>query len=58
MMLNPKMKTASAVVGVERAWHLVRMLMTTSQWFAVMPLPDGKTEISVREENANLLVTL
>ena len=49
-------KTYSGCVdGIEACRTSVNALVNSSQWFACMPLPDDRYEISVRVENKQRL---
>ena len=37
--------------GEERAMGMCSWLVSASQWFSVLPLPDDQWEITVKEEN-------
>lgn len=49
------MRTITRTVGSLVARRVVVLLISRSQWFQVMPLPDGMYEIAVRTENTGLL---
>lgn len=45
--------TKFIVTGEINLRQLVTIIITASQWFAVMPLPDDQWQVEVKEENAN-----
>lgn len=46
------------VKGEKLATEIVNTLIDKSQWFEFLPLPDGEYEITVKQENQELLETL
>lgn len=57
MDLVPR-KYTLRIQGDNQLFVLVARLAYRSQWFAVMPLPDDEYDVSVREENEQMLITL
>ena len=47
--------THRTVDGEANVKSLCSELISASQWFSVLPLPDDKWEISVKEENGERL---
>lgn len=44
--------------GLGKTSTICNELLLRSQWFQVEPLPDGYYEITVKEENTGLLISL
>jgi len=52
MSISSGLRTASITLcGESRAMAACRRLVSSSQWFSVLPLPDDHWEITVKEEN-------
>lgn len=47
--------TTIRVTGETNMKSLCGKLIRASQWFGVLPLPDDRWEIAVKEENYNLI---
>jgi hypothetical protein len=53
-----ELETVSKLFTYSSMLSVVSSLLVKSQWFEVMPLPDGLWEVTVKEENEDLLQTL
>ena len=47
--------TSRTVAGEANVNSLCHKLTAASQWFSVLPLPDDKWEVAVKEENCERL---
>ena len=52
MYVAPDLRTVSITLcGESHAKAISAVLVSSSQWFSVLPLPDDRWEITMKEEN-------
>jgi hypothetical protein len=56
MYVSSELRTSSITLfGESQTMVMSNLLVQASQWFSILPLPDDKWEITVKEENERRL---